>query len=64
MLSALPAASRRSRGSAASGRHPSAADNSPNRVLDGMKRRVDGSLSRRVSPNDDDAWQAPENDLD
>ena len=33
-------------------------------MLHGVKRRVDGSLNRGMLPNDDDAWQAAEDDLD
>ncbi len=44
--------------------HPPATDDSSNGVLDGVKRRVDGSLNRGISPNDDNARQAAQDDLD
>ena len=44
--------------------HPPATDDSSNGVLDGVKRRVDGSLNRSISPNDDNARQAAQDSLD
>ena len=44
--------------------HAPATKPSPNGLLNGVKRRVDGSVNRDVLPRNDDAWQAAQDNLD